>query len=49
MRKNKFLKRIPLVLVIMGIAFIFIGVFRSEPAVVFQKAAHICLECIGIG
>lgn len=37
-----------LVLVV-GIGFIFYGLYRGEVNTVFQKAARICLECIGIG
>ena len=43
---NKYLKYIVLVL---GIAFIVMGVFRGEADSVLHKAAAICMECIGIG
>ena len=36
-------------LLALGIAFIFIGVYRGEPGLILQKAIRICLECIGIG
>jgi hypothetical protein len=32
-----------------GAAFLVLGVYRGEAAVVLQKATRICLECIGIG
>lgn len=32
-----------------GAAFLVIGLMRGEAQVVFAKAVHICLECIGIG
>lgn len=33
----------------LGILFMTVGIWRGEMAVVFAKAAKICLECIGIG
>ena len=37
------------VLGLLGTAFLLYGVFSGQAASVFIKAAHICLECIGIG
>lgn len=36
-------------ILIMGILFIFTGIYRDEVRIVFKKAINICLECIGIG
>ena len=38
-------------LLLLGVAavFIVIGVSRGEAAAVLQKAAVICMECIGLG
>lgn len=33
----------------LGILFVLLGLWRGESRIVFQKAAAICLECIGIG
>lgn len=41
--------RIALALMLAGAVFAVLGVFRGEATAVFQKAAVICLECIGIG
>ena len=32
-----------------GAAFVALGLWRGEGAVVLQKAVVICMECIGIG
>ena len=32
-----------------GALFVVVGLMRGEAQVVFAKAVHICLECIGIG
>ncbi len=29
--------------------FLAAGIWQGDPVQVWQKAAHICLECIGIG
>ena len=43
---NKYLKYIVLAA---GIAALVFGVYRGEVETVFNKAAAICMECIGIG
>jgi hypothetical protein len=36
-------------LLVLGIVFIVMGIFRGEIGTVFIKAINICLECIGVG
>ena len=36
-------------LLVLGGAFLALGIWREEYAIVMSKAIHICLECIGIG
>lgn len=40
---------LPFLLIAGGLALACFGAAREEMAVVLTKAAHICLECIGIG
>lgn len=41
--------RAGLLLVLLGLAFTAIGVWRGEVEVVLRKAVLICMECIGLG
>lgn len=34
---------------LIGLIFMFFGVYRGEADVILSKAIRICLECIGIG
>ncbi len=36
-------------ILLMGLSFVFIGIYRNEVGIVLKKAINICLECIGIG
>lgn len=38
-----------LLLVLLGLSFVVIGVWRGEVEVVLRKAVIICMECIGLG
>jgi hypothetical protein len=40
---------ITILLLTLGVAFLALGIWREEYAVVMGKAINICLECIGIG
>lgn len=41
--------RAGLLLVLLGLTFSVIGVWRGEVEVVLRKAVLICMECIGLG
>ena len=37
------------VILVAGLVLCVLGILRDEPAFIMQKAAIVCLECIGIG
>lgn len=46
---RKYQRILKVALLMLSVAFIFIGIYRGEAAVLLQKAVLICLECIGVG
>ena len=40
---------ITILLLLIGIVFLFLGIWREEYTIVMEKAINICLECIRIG
>jgi len=42
-------RALSILLVMIGIAMMYIGVHRGEALVVMNKAIRVCMECIGIG
>ena len=45
LRKNRSAAAVLLI----GLLFVVVGVWRGEVEVVFRKAFNICMECIGLG
>ncbi|MTQ98277.1 thioredoxin [Pseudoflavonifractor sp. BIOML-A6] len=45
LRKNRSAAAVLLI----GLLFVVVGVWRGEVEVVFRKAVNICMECIGLG
>ncbi len=47
--KRSWVGRIRILLIAAAFAALLYGIFRGEIGIILQKAAAICLECIGIG
>ncbi len=45
LRKN----RTGCLLILLALLFLFLGIWRGESSIVYQKASNICMECIGLG
>lgn len=43
------LRKLRWVILAIALLFVLLGIFRGDVAMVFRKAATLCLECIGIG
>lgn len=41
--------RTAVLLLLIGLVFVAVGVWRGEVETVFRKAVTICMECIGLG
>ena len=48
---TRFLRRngIAIAVLLLGAAFVALGIWRAEVETVFRKAVNICMECIGLG
>ena len=46
--RRKFLRILQTAVILVAIAFIYLGAARGEAAIVVRKAIRICLECIGV-
>ena len=40
---------VPALVLLAGVCFVILGVFRNESTAVLKKAINICMECIGLG
>ena len=51
MEKSSKLTRylVPAIVLVAGVGFVLLGIFRNESAAVLKKAINICMECIGLG
>lgn len=48
--KNKKVRLIiSIAILLLAIAFIYIGIMQEEPLMVMRKANFICFECMGLG
>jgi len=36
-------------LLLIGLLFLILGIWRDETLLILSKAIHVCLECVGIG